>query len=71
MPLTHVVTVIYQNSMIGSTILKLMYGIEVQDYRDQNLATSEKAVETLADIADAGAYLGKIFRFYNSVFGIG
>ena len=45
--------------MTGATILKLIYGIEAQASDDRNIALSEKAVDVLSDMANAGAYMGK------------
>ncbi|KIP08000.1 hypothetical protein PHLGIDRAFT_105055 [Phlebiopsis gigantea 11061_1 CR5-6] len=43
--------------MTGAMILRLMYGVEAQPSDDRNIALSEKAVDVLSDMANAGAYL--------------
>ena len=46
--------------MLGSSILKLIYDIDIENEDDSRLVTVEKAVHVIAVVGNAGSYLGNI-----------
>ena len=52
--------------MLGSSMLKLIYGVEVQAPDDRNLVAAEEAVHVLSLITNAGSYLGNMSHDYTA-----
>ena len=54
-------------SMLGSLTLDISHGIEIKEINDPILEVAEKGVQSSFEIANAGAYLGRL-RHYPTTF---
>ena len=55
-------------SMAGSTVFKVVYGIDVKDNDDPRIQIAEEAMKVVSVVARTGAYLGEyLFLHHLSV----
>ena len=56
---------------MAATIIRITYGIEIEDHNDPNVAAVELAMQHLADVGTPGAFMVDILPICASTFELG